>query len=158
MNQKKLKLRLKYDPINGNFIWKNGPNKDLFAGWKMLSGYMAVTLNKKTYYLHRLAFLYMTGEIPIQVDHINRKRADNRWQNLRSATNAQNVMNSKLNKRNTSGFKGVTKRNKRFRAALSGRIKGKPFLKHLGYFATAEEAYKAYKKAAKQKYGEYFRG
>lgn len=42
-----------------------------------------------------------------QTDHRNRNRLDNRRENVRPATNRQNCANSKLSKRNNSGYKGV---------------------------------------------------
>ncbi len=59
------------------------------------------------YYLHRLIFLYHHGYLPERIDHINGNPEDNRIENLREATQSQNMMNSKLYCTNTSGVKGV---------------------------------------------------
>jgi len=51
----------------------------------------------------------MTGEWPEhQVDHRNRVRDDNRWDNLRKATRVQNLGNREKYANNTSGLKGVS--------------------------------------------------
>jgi hypothetical protein len=44
-------------------------------------------------YAHRFAFLYMTGSIPEEIDHIDGDGGNNIWSNLRVATKSQNVMN-----------------------------------------------------------------
>lgn len=78
---------------------------------------------------------------------------DNRRANLRLATKSQNQMNRRIQRNNTSGFKGVHlfKRTGKFRAYIM--VQGKE--KHLGYFATAEEAHVAYVKAAVEIHGEF---
>jgi hypothetical protein len=81
------------------------------------------------------------------VDHINRNKLDNRKSNLRLCTHRQNAVNSKH--RNNSGYKGVyyDRCLKKYVARI-GR-------KHLGTFATVEEAAKVYDEHAKQLYGEF---
>lgn len=88
------------------------------------------------------------------VDHINRNTLDNRRENLRIATNAQNQQNKKTPKHNTSGYRGVTWSAvaKKWQAAVSAE--GKRY--HIGYFECPEEAYKAYLEKAKQLHGEFF--
>lgn len=58
---------------------------------------------------HRVVFALANGRWPDdQIDHKNRSPADNRQDNLREATNAQNQQNRGLDRNNTSGCKGVT--------------------------------------------------
>ncbi len=59
------------------------------------SGYTETRVGLHTYGIHRLAYLYMTDILPEMVDHKNRIRHDNRWDNLRAVTNAQNQWNVK---------------------------------------------------------------
>ena len=56
----------------------------------------------------------------MHIDHINGNRNDNRFDNLRLATDSQNIRNQKKRKTNTSGFKGVgwSKQNKKWRSRL----------------------------------------
>lgn len=89
--------RLSYDAKTGVFIWVQ-PKSCVPAGsragvaWK--DGYRRITLNKKTYAEHRLAWLIHYGQWPtLDIDHINRKRDDNRIVNLREATPKQNAQN-----------------------------------------------------------------
>ena len=65
-------------------------------------------VNRKPYPAHRLAWLYMTGEMPSeQIDHINLVKNDNRFCNLRKATMPQNQWNTGIRSTNKSGIKGV---------------------------------------------------
>ena len=63
----------------------------------------------------------MTGNFPENfIDHINHIPYDNRWSNLRAATNSQNQANAKKPINNKSGYKGVcwSKTNKRWCAVI----------------------------------------
>lgn len=77
---------------------------------KSVNGYVRVCLpGGQTYLAHRLAWFYMTGAWPeLQIDHKNRDRTDNRWENLRQATTSQNSHNAGMPCTNTSGVKGVS--------------------------------------------------
>ena len=117
--------------------------------------YIKISINKKPYQGHRLAFLYMTGKFPHDLtDHIDGNGTNNKWNNLRLANRLQNLANRKINTNNTSGFKGVyfDKRDKRYyaRIGFNGDL-------NLGRFSTPEEAHIAYCKAAKEYFGEYAR-
>jgi hypothetical protein len=71
------------------------------------TGYLVTMVEGKTFKVHRLIFLWHHGYMPEQVDHINGVRSDSRIENLRAATFGQNQQNKRLQKNNTSGFKGV---------------------------------------------------
>lgn len=56
-------------------------------------------------YMHKFLLVAPTG---FEVDHINGDGLDNRRSvNLRLATHQQNLANQRLNKANTSGYRGV---------------------------------------------------
>lgn len=57
---------------------------------------------------HRLAVLYMDGYLPEHsVDHIKRNKDDNRYKELREATNQCQLRNAGMLSSNKSGVKGV---------------------------------------------------
>jgi len=106
ITQERLREVVSYTPETGEFI-KNVSGK--VAGYIAGSnGYLHIVIDKKCYSLHRLAFLYITGRLPSkQVDHINRDKTDNRWENLRDVSATSNCRNRGITKNNTSGVAGV---------------------------------------------------
>jgi len=111
---------------------------------------------RKTIRLHRVILALMlkrdllTGE---EVDHIDGNGLNNTRKNLRLATKAQNMANSRKRSDNTSGFKGVCwyEHKGKWRAYIS--VSGKKM--HLGYFTSKEAAYAAYCTAAEKYHGEF---
>lgn len=102
-------------------------------------------------YMHRLI---INAPKNMEVDHINGDGLDNRKENLRIVTKAENAMNrSRSSKNNHSGFKGVSfyKRLNKWQAYIN---KDRKFI-FLGYFDAKIEAAKAYDTAAKQYFGEF---
>lgn len=107
---------------------------------------------KKTQmYMHRVLLGEPQG---VQVDHANCDRLDNRRDNLRLATNAQNQQNRTMQKNNTTGFKGVY-RNSKLPYMYEARIGvgGKNI--YLGLFRSPEEASRAYSEASKRHHREF---
>jgi hypothetical protein len=102
---------------------------------------------------HRLAFLYMTGQIPRLVDHANRIKHDNRWANLRTATTAQNVYNRTVRCDASTGLKGVRYRKEKNLYQAYIRLDGK--YKHLGNFRTADDASEFSQLAREMCHGEF---
>ena len=149
LTQTRLKQLVNYDPETGHFTWRMARRRCRpgdRTGCPMRNGYLVIRLDDVLYTAHRLAWLYMTGEWPPhQLDHINKDRSDNRFSNLRCATNAQNAQN-RTRKDNKSGFPGVRRENKKWLAEI--KVNYKPI--RLGLFATPEEAHAAYLKAKQQ--------
>jgi len=103
---------------------------------------------QKIIYMHRHILGLGYGD-PLQSDHINRDRLDNRRGNLRKATQSQNQANSRMRKDNTSGYRGVQVYRKRFRAFI--KVMGNTC--HIGYFDTIEQAAEAYNQRAREVHG-----
>lgn len=77
------------------------------VGNQHYSGYIFTSINSKHYAIHRIIFCMHYGFFPKLIDHINGDRSDNRIENLRIATVAENNRNAKIRLNNTSGSKGV---------------------------------------------------
>ncbi|QIO01832.1 homing endonuclease [Salmonella phage falkor] len=109
LTQERLKEVLTYDPATGIFInLQSRGNKKAgsIAGTKDKDGYVVIRIDKLPYRAHRLAFLYMEGYMPVEVDHDNRIREDNRWDNLLDASRQENMRNrSSWSK---SGYSGIS--------------------------------------------------
>ncbi len=154
----RLKQAFDYDPETGFFTWKikigtafPGKVVKVIANDEK-APYIYVCIDNERHYAHRLAWFYMTGAWPEKgIDHKNGQHSDNRWENLRQATQRQNICNARLRKDNKAGAKGVClpTKEKRWVAQLSS--------KRIGSFSTKEEAQAAYAEAAKKAYGEFFR-
>lgn len=146
-----------YDPNTGIFRWtktRGRAHKGKTAGCKDTRGYLMLRVFGSAYLVHRLAWFYMTGRWPVdQIDHIDRDRTNNRFENLREATNSQNKINCGLQSNNASGFKGVSWRRQCNRWGAQIGAHGK--LHYLGLFDSAEEAAEAYVRAAKRFHGEF---
>lgn len=115
-------------------------------GYAQRSIYNEGTL--RTTFIHREVMGAKKGQI---VDHINGNPLDNRRSNLRFCTQAENCRNQKLSSNNTSGYKGVHLIGKKWRAMIM--VDGKNI--HLGMYATAEEAARAYDNTATVEHGEF---
>lgn len=157
MNQQELKTLLHYDPPTGVFRWRHTPKRGMkpwdVAGNIDRQGYVQIKIGGKVLMAHRLAWLYVHGELPKQVDHKNMTRSDNRIDNLRAADNSCNGMNKRMQSNNTTGYKGVTfhKGTGRYHA----KIQANGVRKSLGYYETAEQAHKVYMTAAGELHGQF---
>ena len=141
-------LRLvNYDKDTGEFTWKAHPRYKSLTGKKIgcidkSKGYLEIRINNVKYLGHRLAFFYVTGELPNdQVDHIDQVRSNNAWSNLRLVTPSEN-------RHNSAKFKGYSfdKRSNKYIARI--HIDGKSI--QLGYFTREEDAALARKEAEKK--------
>ena len=143
ISQARLHELVSYARDTGVFTWNKSRRRCRSGsptGCKMKNGYICIRLDDVLYTAHRLAWMYVHGRWPAnQLDHINGDRADNRIDNLREATNAENAQN-RLRKDNKSGFPGVRAENNKWLAEI--KVNYKPI--RLGLFATPEEAHAAY--------------
>ena len=135
------KLQELFDYRDGQLYWKerirNSIDLSKPAGFIGKSGYRTIRIEGKDYRAHRLIWKYHYGKDPKEfIDHIDGNRINNNIENLREATNQQNLFNTGPSKNNKLGIKGVSKNGNKYIARIE--INGKS--KYLGMFNTIEEA------------------
>jgi hypothetical protein len=147
----RLKELLTYWPDVGLFLWRTTRGRAAsgsVAGSIHRYGYRVINVDGKSYGAHRLVWLYVHGEWPNVIDHINGDRADNRIANLRDVdtrTNAENRKGARTGK--SIPLMGVRKATigKQFTAAI--KVNGR--VVWLGGYETPELAHNAYLEAKK---------
>lgn len=162
-----LRQLLRYDPDTGKLFWRNRC-LELFSDGKQSAehncsiwnaryanspalncldgdGYCHGRILGERYEAHRIIWAMNYGDPHnFEIDHINGKRSDNRLENLRLVTRAENNRNMRLRKDSPHGLTGIKQHNNgRWRAVISFERKRI----HLGYYPTREEAVAARKKA-----------
>lgn len=141
LTHSRLKELISYDPETGEFTWL--PRKTLAkhlwnakAGTYDKLGYLRIKVEGVQYLAHRLAFLYMTGEIPEgKIDHKDTNPSNCAWDNLREATSSQNSMNSCARADNQLGMKNIRVKGTSFQVRI-----GKDGKSYTKTFKTLEEA------------------
>lgn len=132
ITQELLLKALDYNPDSGIFTWKfrdhDFPSvsknarlsanifNSLYAGTearnvstskRSVTSYIHIKILNKTYKAHRLAFLYMEGYMPDEVDHLDHNGLNNKWSNLRASNSKDNCKNMPMQKSNKTGVIGV---------------------------------------------------
>jgi hypothetical protein len=157
LTHERLRSLLDYDQPSGWFTNRFTRNSRAPAGQRAgcikPDGYRSISIDNRLYQASRLAYFWMTGKWPdAEIDHRDRDRANDSWDNLRPATRSQNMANHRMPK--PSGLpRGVYPRSggKRFQALI--RYGGKSI--HLGSFPTPALASAAYQEAATRFHGDF---
>lgn len=167
-----------YDPSTGVVLWRHRPESEFTerarwlqwnsryagnpAGTKRyrpngLPTGMLVGFDGGQYLVHRLIWAMVHGDIPdgLTVDHRDCDPFNNRLDNLRLASNAQQTANTRLLRKTATGIKGVLFNKSRGKFVAILRTNGKR--KQAGSFSTVEEAAQAYERAAAEMFGEFAR-
>lgn len=148
-----------YNPESGELQWKtdvrSGRNGNAYsaraghlAGRVMRDGYRRVLVARQSYAVHRIIWLIVVGDWPQHtIDHIDGKRDNNRWSNLRDITQTANIQNQRRaqSDNRSTGLLGVNLEKaagkvRKYRA----RITVGGCSRTIGMFATPEEAHAAY--------------
>lgn len=163
--------RFSYNPLTGELIWKSPPKQKPFllgrAAGRKSSEYTWIRLSPEPgpYAAHRLVWCWVTGQDPgeLEVDHVNLVKSDNRFFNLRLASQQEQSRNTPKRKTwrgepTKSSLKGVSIGKRQSGSIIiCARIKINGRSVHLGVFDTEELAHAAYCKAAKDCHGEFAR-
>lgn len=107
-------------------------------------GYYLVWVDGAIRRWHRLVWEHFNGPIPkgLEIDHINNDRSDCRLENLRLTTAKHNTRCAKVNRRNTSGFPGVSWH--KASQSWAAKIRVDNHAHHLGLFDDPAQGYRAY--------------
>lgn len=149
LNLEKLRDAYSYDPVRG-IIFHSLPFRHLPAGRKvyfskMRNGYLYIKIGPKRYLLHRVIWYIVTGEWPPMIDHKDRDKTNNKWDNLRTASISQNMRNV-IYKPGATGVRGVSTHGKKFKARIANNGKSE----YIGTFKTVQEAHEAYMVRARE--------
>lgn len=138
-----VRLRFAYNAETGVFHrFSTGKT----AGYLASHGYTAITIGKKGYLAHRLAWLYVYGEWPQQqIDHIDGNPINNAINNLREASDIENHQNTLC-----KGFYWAY-RVRKYQAQIVFNRKRIS----LGLYDTPESARAAYEAASIKYFGEF---
>ena len=135
---------------------RNDIDNTILPFWKNKHGYNSVFIDKNNAFtIHRLVgevFIPNPLKKPI-VDHIDTCRTNNRVDNLRWVTIAENNYNKSIQKRNKSGYKGVGFDKRRNKWVASVKKNGKSY--YLGGFTDKQEAIRVRQLKANELFGEF---
>ena len=133
--------RYDYKPLTGELIRKR--KTEFTAGTMNSRGYLHTQIGEHKYVIHRVVWKWVTGSDPqaLMLDHKDRNKTNNAWNNLRVATGSQNQANTGR----ASGVHCVQLKSGRIRFVASISIGGRN--KNLGRFDTQEEAESCYRNA-----------
>lgn len=147
-----LREYLDYSPETGELRWKVKLNRKVvvggIAGSPNEKGYIYIRMNGKRYAAHRIAWALFHGADPYPhlIDHKEGIENGNAINNLRLATNAENTLNCKKRRTNSSGHRGVRWQRGKWVARI--KLNGKEM--YLGRFLHFEDAIAARLKAEKE--------
>ncbi len=159
--QEELLALFRYEPETGKLFWRQRAEESFASSWAFkvwnkrysdkeaftcinADGYREGRLFDSLHRAHRIIWKMHNGDFDYDVDHINGNRLDNRLENLRSVTRADNLRNTAKRSDNLSGVTGVKKRKKGWQAFIAKQT--------IGTFANFEDAIAA-RKAAEAKFG-----
>ncbi len=146
-----------FDYKDGAIYWRvsrcNKVKVGSMAGMARGDGRRIVSINAKLYLASRVIFLWHNGYLPVVVDHKDRNKLNDRIENLRGATSAENCKNTSSRKNSSSRFLGVSW--SKLRSKWVVHIKANGVVKHIGYYISENDAALSYNKVASANFGEF---
>lgn len=175
-SQQYLKESFDYDESTGIITWKRRPihhfhdertmNKwntryaNMRAGYKSKvfksdhEYYWRMSLDNHPYDCHALIWVWLYGKYATLIDHYDGNSLNNTKVNLRETSTSKNIRKGKIQRNNTSGYKGVSYRNDTGKWAV--RLKVNRKYKSLGSYDDIVYASKVYSTAVLILEGEVF--
>ena len=80
----------RFEIFDGRLRRKPRPGVKMRTGHIKDSGYESVKIDGREYYVHHLVWFYYHKRWPIEIDHIDRCKINNRIENLREVTRKEN--------------------------------------------------------------------
>ena len=154
LEQSELKTLFDHDPETGWFTnrFSRGRAKVGERASSFTDGYRRIIIHYKKYYEHHLAWFYVHGTWPYEIDHANGDPSDNRISNLRSCTRSQNKFNAQT-ATGEAGLSGAYLDKRTLQWYSKIQVGGQQV--YLGIFASPEAAHQAYLKAQVRYAGEF---
>lgn len=152
-----IKKLISYNPDSGRFTWlvnRRAVKDGDIAGSVNSKGYVCISVLGSSYLAHRMAWMFVHGYTPKEIDHVNGNRSDNRISNLRDSCRSENALNTAMSDRNSSGTKGVSYNKKYKLWQAYGSINGKGV--SIGSFKKIEDAIEARKRFVIENYNSDF--
>ena len=145
ITQEYLKTILHYNEITGVFTWlkpraSNKVKIGNIAGSINKQGYSQISIGYKKYKAHRLAWIYVHGNLPNIIDHIDGNTLNNSIINLRNVTSRKNSSNSKNHRNGKLIGAHFHKQSNKWRSYIYINNKQE----YLGVFKTELEAHNTY--------------
>jgi len=155
ITQARLKELFEYDLEIGiftNLCDRGRAIKGETAGWISDKGYVKTKIQGRHYYMHKLAWLYVYGIYPDEIDHKDGNKSNNVITNLRLATRTQNCANADQ-PIGASGLRGAQLNSSKSKWQAMIQHGGQKY--YLGKYDTKEEAAAVYRRAVEDMYGEF---
>lgn len=140
-----------YEIVTGRFYRKSTGKQAAQSPHNQ--GYTQLNFDGLSMLTHRAAYLWLEGNFPTTIDHVNHDRACNSWHNIRQASYGENNANLRLRRDNSCGVKGVSFRKDTQKYTARVTAEGKSH--RLGCFDTLEEASAAVRIARETLHGEF---